>query len=172
MKRQKKLRLAPLKYLKKPSTLQPTVSAPSSTAPTVTAVDPIPPGSTASLSVPTAPAADPIQHKLHGSETQTYFGTSSTNQISELAPPISTIYAPNPQPSYPTVYPSPYSSPYPNDPQLYPTYHQNHQHKPKFNKPLEVAKLAVATAGAATDIASCVQQKHSSENQSTNDFSQ
>ena len=175
LKGQKKLGLAPLEYLEiveKPPTLQPTASAPSSSVATVTAVDLIQPAPTASLSVPTALAADPIQHELHGSETQTYHGTSYTNQISETAPLNSTMYAPSIQPSYPAVYSSPYPSPYPTEPHSYPTNHQDHQHKSKFGKPLEVAKLAVATAGAATGIANYVQQKHSSENQSTNDASQ
>lgn len=175
VKGQKKLGLAPLEYLEiveKPPILQPTASAPSSSVATVTAVDLIQPAPTASLSVPTAQATDPIQHELHGSETQTYHGTSYTNQISETAPLNSTMYAPSIQPSYPAIYSSPYPSPYPSEPHSYPTNHQDHQHKHRFGKPLEVAKLAVATAGAATGIASYVQQKHSSENQSTNDASQ
>ena len=175
VKGQKKLGLAPLEYLEiveKPPTLQPTASAPSSSVATVTAVDPIQPAPPAPLSVPTAVAADPIQHELHGSETQTYHGTSDTNQISETAHLNSTMYAPSNQPSYPAVYSFPYPSPYPSEPHSYPTNHQDHQHKHKSGKPLEVAKLAVATAGAATGIASYVQQKHSSENQSTNDASQ
>lgn len=175
VKGEKKLGLAPLEYLEiveKPPTLQPTASAPSSSVATVTAVDLAQPAPAASLSVPTALITDPIQHELHGSETQTYHGTSYPSQISETAPPNGTMYAPSLQPSYPAIYSSPYPSPYPSEPQPYPTHHEDNQHKHKFGKPLEMARLGVATVGAATGIASYVQQKHSSENQSTDDASQ
>ena len=127
---------------------------------------------TASLSAPTVPAVETVQHELQGGESQTYHDISTANHTSATAPIDSAMYAPSSQPSHPVGYPSTYPSPYPNAPYLYNADSQNPNQKSVFSKTMEVAKFAVAATGAATRIATYVGQKNSSDGWPASDASQ
>ncbi|KAK4695533.1 hypothetical protein P7C71_g2235, partial [Lecanoromycetidae sp. Uapishka_2] len=157
VKGSKKLGLVPLEYLEieeKPPTLKPTAPASVTSA---------------------APAPSPHQphHELHGNDSQIYYGTTSVDQASGAASISSTMYEPNAQTSYPSVYPSSsYPAPYPNEPQMYMPNNQQPHHASKMGKKMEIAGLAVATAGAGAGIASYIQQSQSPDTEAAGDTAQ
>lgn len=152
VKGSKKLGLVPLEYLEieeKPPTLKPT--APSTT-----------------LSAPSASVAYQPHHELHGSEAQTYYGTTSVDHPSEPGSIGSTIYDPSSHHSYSSGYPpSSYPTNYSDNSQMHISNSQQSHHTSKMGKKMEIAGLAVATAGAAAGIATYVQQVPSSDPQPT-----
>lgn len=158
VKGSKKLGLVPLEYLEieeKPPTLKPTP------------VPSRPPMASA------ASTAQPPQHELYGSESQITYGTTSADHHCDTASISSTMYAPSSHPSYQSGYPtSSYQSAYPNNPQIYMADHQASHHTSKMGKKMEVAGLAVATAGAAAGIASYVKQAQPSDAQPAGDAAQ
>lgn len=139
VKGQKKLGLAPLEYLEineNPPASQPVAPPPA-------------------VSAPAAPPVDPVQHELHGGESQSYYGATSPEHIPDTAPTNSAMYPPTSQlygsnPPYQAGYPSSYPSVYPNDPSLSTANNQAPHHN---------------AAGTAAGIASFVHDEHSSNTQ-------
>ena len=149
VKGQKKLGLVPLEYLEleeKPPNLQSSSHGPPSVTPIGAAVQPI------------GAAVHPVQQELHGSDTQTQYGTVSADHV---APISSTIHGPVSHPSYPPSYPSPPPSHYPSNAHFYTTNNEVHHHIGKTGKKIEAAGLGVAAAGAAAGIASYVHETQS-----------